>query len=244
MLMEEIILEHCLFEVKEKPTKNGSYTCIVYNEKPGDVLQGAALTFFLRNYGTDEAPRYWCPRPAFLNVSQDLLTAIIREAKNLDKMIINGEQDTMVAGGRLRKVSSEIPQVSLNAIQSSNNMDNTVIYWTVTNVKSPFCGLTSQFVIINSKKDPQLRYPLITGKLPGTASFNRIHFCGLERMSPVRGSGDKQSVNIKDARWVSAVNNPYEAIGYLVQHSMVKAISEIFEEMNAPKVEKYDEAKI
>lgn len=213
MFRDRIVDKHLKFDVR--PPKEGRITAMVHNAKPDDPAEDMHLTFIVRNYGTAEEPRLWTPGPAFLNMPNKVFEKVSAVGIELDKAIQAGEHTETVMGGTIAKITRTEGGIRYNALQSRNNLDNTVVYWTVTDVASPFAGLTSQFTLVPSRNQEGARHIVASGYVPGTKSFNRVDFCRSEKMTPVNGGSP---------RWVNIVNDEWDAIGYLTLVSIREAL--------------------
>ncbi len=231
MNRDHVVDKHLVFDVRTKPTARGAYTALVHNEREDDPLKDVQLTFLMKNYGTTEAPRFWTPSPSFLNVPIPVFNnVLVSTGRELDQFILQGKFTDTVAGGKLGRVIYTGQDIAFKAIQSSNNPANTVVYWQVVDTTSPFVGLSSQFTIVPSTKKAGERHVVASGDVPGVKSFNRVKFFGTDLMTPVHtGQHGARTANAHEARWVSYMNNKFDAMGYLTQASIIEAITSILQ---------------
>lgn len=230
MTRDDIIDKYLVFDVRTKLTKSGAYTALVHNERD-DGLKDLQLTFLMKNYGTPESPRFWAPRPSFLNIPIPVFDKVLASTgRELDQFVLQGKFTDTVAGGSIGRVFFEHQGISYKAIQSSGNPSNTVIYWQIIDTSSPFIGLSSQFTIVPSRDKAGGRHVVASGDVPGVKSFNRVKFFSTDKMAPVQSDNSgHESTNLSAARWVSIVNNKFDAMGYITQQSIIEAIASILQ---------------
>lgn len=234
-----IVEEHVKFVISEKKNRGDSHTCIVHNDKEGDILYEATLTYFVKNYGTKEKPRYWTAGPSYVNLPDKVFDNLTKAGLKLDKRMLDKDFDEQVANGTIGKISATINGVDYNALQSKNNPSNTVVYWSIVDPDSPFMGLSSQFVITNSRRSNG-RYVVASGNIPGVKSFNMVRFTRRELMAPVTQDANKRKqVDANQARWVNVISSRADALGYLTDTAITTLLLLATEAMLKPtKAEK------
>ncbi len=209
-----ILEENLKFDIKTTLNKDGkSHTCIVHNTRKEDIAEEVSLVFFVRNYGSSDKHRYWTAGPSFLNIPDKIFSTLSKVGLEIDKELDETSNVIRIENG-----------IRYMAVKSKTNSNNTVIYWTIIDYKSPFMGLSSQFTIVNSTRSNN-RYAIATSNVPGVKSFNRTWFCHTQKMAPVKD----ERVSISDSRWVTIIRNSYDALGYITYESLLELLIMGFE---------------